>query len=211
MTPFLVALTGPSGSGKTSLARAIGKTLDGGACALLSLDSYYRDLAHLTDEEREAVNFDRPDALDGERFLADLAELRAGRAIEVPNYDFATHTRALRGRLLHPAPVVLVEGIFALAWPGAASMFDLKVYVDLAADTCLERRLARDADERGRHETEVRRRFEEHVRPSLAVFVEPQRDLCDLVLPGLAALDDMARACLARLPQAGTRPPAQPA
>lgn len=205
MTPFLVALTGPSGSGKTSLARAIGETFDDGACALLSLDSYYRDLSHLTDDEREAVNFDRPDALDSARFLADLAELRAGRAIEVPAYDFATHTRSPRGQRLQPAPVVLVEGIFALAWPGAAAMFDLKVYVDLEADTCLERRLARDADERGRHEAEVRRRFEEHVRPSLAVFVEPQRDLCDLVLPGLAALDEMARSCLARLPQISRR------
>ncbi len=201
MTPFLVALTGPSGSGKSCLAQAIRTALADEACALLSLDSYYRDLAHLGDTERATVNFDHPEALDVAQFMDDLDALRAGRSIEIPEYDFSTHTRAPRGRLLRPKPVILVEGIFALAFPGAAARFDLKIYIHVQAETCLARRVSRDVRERGRDEDEVHRRFETHVRPSLDLFVEPQRDQCDLVLSGEADLDEMARACVALLPR----------
>ncbi len=201
MIPFLVAFAGPSGSGKSSLARAIRDALPDDECAMFSLDSYYRDLAHLDEAARATVNFDHPEALDAERFLHDLDALRAGLTIEVPEYDFTTHTRGPRGRRLQPKPLILVEGIFAFAWPGAATRFDLKVYIELAAETCLIRRMARDVRERGRDEEEVRTRFETHVRPSLDLFVEPQRHTCDLVLSGASDLDEMTRTCLGLLPR----------
>lgn len=199
MTPFVVALAGPSGSGKSSLARALGEALGPEDCAVLSLDAYYHDLSGQPSSERANFNFDHPGAIDFPLVMTDLTTLRSGCDIQPPCYDFVSRVRLLNGPVLPPRAFILVEGIFALAWPEAAECFDFGIYIDVDADTSLARRVVRDRRERGRDEQEVRTRFESHVRPSLAAHVEPQRQRADLVVAGTAPLEQLVGTCLAEI------------
>src|SRR5260221_5243656 len=114
--PLLIGIAGGTGSGKTTLAARLVNEL-GGDVALLEHDWYYRDRAGLPESEREDVNYDEPAALDNALLAAHLAELRAGRAVECPQYDFATHTRRAATRRVAPARIVAVEGILLFAIP----------------------------------------------------------------------------------------------
>lgn len=201
MRPFLVALAGPSGSGKSNLASALCERLGPDFCTRISLDSYYKDLAHLSPDERAAVNFDQPSALDAAGLAADLETLCSGRPARIPVYDFASHTRSAEAVLHVPRPILLVEGLFAIALEPASCPFDLKIYVEVDPEICLARRLARDVVQRGRDEAGVRDAFERHVRPSLAAVIEPQKSLAHLVLDGTRPEQDLLEACLKSLPK----------
>ena len=203
MKPFLVAIAGPSGSGKSHLARALHGRIGSESCALISLDSYYKDLSHLPMEERELVNFDHPSAMDSERLAADLGRLSSGQPARIPVYDFASHTRSPEEVVVEPKPILIIEGLFALAMEPASSPFGLRIYVETDVETCLARRLARDVTERGRDEASVREAFDRFVRPSLASFVEPQKARADLVLDGTKPESGLVKSCLDRLPPTG--------
>ncbi len=200
MKPFLVAVAGPSGSGKSHLARALYDVIGPESCTLISLDSYYSDLSHLSIEERSLVNFDHPSAMDASRLAADLACLCSGRSARIPVYDFTSHTRSVEEVVQSPNPVILVEGLFAISMEPASSPFDLKIYVEADPEICLSRRLARDVKERGRDEASVREAFDRFVRPSLASVVEPQKGLADLVLDGTQKETVLVNACMEHLP-----------
>lgn len=203
---YVVALAGPSGSGKSLFAASLRESLGIEVCTVLSIDAYYRDLGHLTPGERAAVDFDHPDALDSKRILEDLTALCNGQTIACPDYDFKTHTRSHISSALAPAPLIIVEGIFALALTEINALFNETWYLDVDADTCLERRLQRDVHERGRDAAEVRERFERDVRPSIQRWVSPQRETADCILDGhlpIATLLDQARA---RIPAVYTGP-----
>ena len=161
-----------SGSGKTTLAETVARELGAG---LLRTDDYYRPLDALTYEERCEVNFDHPDSVDGERLADHVEALLGGRAVEVPRYDFARHTRARESRWVEPGEFVVVEGIFALAYTRVAALCDVRVFVDADEGTCLQRRLARDVAERGRTPGEVVSRFTGHVAPMFRRHVLPGR------------------------------------
>ncbi len=179
---WLIGVAGPSGSGKSTFAQALAGGFPGGL--VLSADDYYRDLGHLSPEERAAVNFDHPAALDLDALAADLAALRQGQAVEVPVYDFATHTRGPRPRRLAPAGLVVVEGVLLLHAPAVRAQLDIKVYVDAPMDICLLRRLRRDILERGRSVASVLTQYEESVRPMALAYVLPQADLADHTVSG---------------------------
>jgi uridine kinase len=179
--PKLIAIVGGSGAGKTRLAERLQCTF-GPRVARLSQDDFYRDLGQLAPSHRAKINFDHPRAIDWRSFTAVLRDCRAGRVTGVPQYNFDTHTRLPDKRTLIPAPLVLVEGLWLLWPPQLRDLFDLKIYLDCPAPVRLERRLARDAAERGRTPDSIRRQFSSQVAPMHERFVAPQAGWADIIL-----------------------------
>lgn len=179
--PALIGIGGGSGSGKTTLARELVESVD---ALVLSLDSYYRDLSHLTHEERALWNFDHPDALEWPLLAEHLTSLAAGESIARPEYDFSTHTRKPGGEILRPQQVVIVEGIFALHDAAPRSAYRLRIFVDAPEAVRLERRVIRDVIERGRTPESVEEQFDATVRPMHDKYVEPTRLSADLIADG---------------------------
>jgi uridine kinase len=174
----VVGIAGPSGSGKTTLAVALAKRSQG---AIFALDSYYRD-QH--DVPVATLDVDTPDAIDVELAVAHLRSLIAGQAIDQPVYDFVAHARTGAVRVLQPAPVVLVEGLFALYWSELRELMHTRVFVTLDHKQCLRRRIERDVRERGRTSAEVTAQYEQKVRPMCERYVDPTRHHAHLVLDG---------------------------
>jgi uridine kinase len=181
--PFVLGIAGGSGSGKTTIARSVLEALPKGTGILIEQDHYYRAQPHRPLEERERVNYDHPDALEMDLLIAHLDELRLGRPITRPTYDFAVHDRAPEGLRLEPAPVVMVEGILVLADDRLRARFDAKVYVDTDADIRLMRRVRRDLEHRGRSFAQIRKQYYESVRPMHLAFVEPSKRFADVIVP----------------------------
>jgi uridine kinase len=180
--PLIIAVVGGTGSGKTTVARAIHDSLGGGA-VLLDQDAYYRDLAHLTLDERRQVNFDHPDSIDTELLIRHLEALAAGEAIEKPTYDFDAHTRAAQRERVEPSEVIIVEGILLLTDPRLRELFDIRIFVDVGDDVRFIRRLLRDTRERGRTMDNVIQQYLSTVRPMHLEFVEPSKRHADVILP----------------------------
>ncbi len=164
------------------MARTIYEFL-GVDAVFIDQDAYYRDLGELTLEERKQVNFDHPDAFDTDLLIEQLGALVAGRAIEKPTYDFAAHTRAARVMPIEPRDVILVDGILLFADARLRSLFDIKIFVDVAEDVRFIRRLQRDVAERGRTMDDVIRQYLATVRPMHLEFVEPSKRYADIILP----------------------------
>jgi uridine kinase len=183
-TVLVVGIGGGTGSGKTRFARALQAELSPEACTILDHDAYYRDLSHLEHRERTSTDFDDPSSLETELLCQHLDTLRKGRGIEKPLYDFATHCRRADTERLEPRPVVVVEGILVLADARLVKRLDLRLYVEAPADLRLARRFLRDIEERGRTVDFVKRQYETTVRRAHARFVEPSRELADLIVPG---------------------------
>jgi uridine kinase len=181
--PFVLGIAGGSGSGKTTIARSVLEALPRGTGILIEQDHYYRAQPHRPLEERERVNYDHPDALEMDLLIAHLDELRLGRPITRPTYDFAVHDRAPEGLRIEPAPVVMVEGILVLADDRLRARFDAKVYVDTDADIRLMRRIRRDLEHRGRSFAQIRKQYYETVRPMHLAFVEPSKRFADVIVP----------------------------
>jgi uridine kinase len=176
-----VGVVGASGSGKTTVAQAL-TTLHPQAC-FLSQDNYYQTPPAGTD--CDAWNFDDPRAVDLDRLARDLAALKRGEAVEQPQYDFPTHSRAEKTETIFPAPLVIVEGLFLFCTPALRDVFDLKVFIDAPLEICLARRIARDCAERGRNEAMIRRRWQEQVAPMFLEHVAPAVRFADRVMPSL--------------------------
>jgi uridine kinase len=181
--PFIIGIAGGTGAGKTTIARALAHALPAEHVASIEHDHYYRDLRHLGAEARDRVNFDHPDALESELLVAHLERLRRGEPIEVPIYDFTTHTRRVETREVAPAPVIVVEGILVLADARLRQQLDLKVYVDTDADIRVLRRLERDLHERARSFDSVSEQYYATVRPMHLQFVEPSKRWADVIIP----------------------------
>nr|WP_233104229.1 uridine kinase [Haliangium ochraceum] len=182
-TPLIIGIAGGTGSGKTTVARKLAAHIPEGRCALIEHDSYYRDLGHLTIEERDRVNVDHPDALDSDLLVEHLTQLRAGHTAEVPVYDFVTHTRRHEVQRVEPSPVIIVEGILVFVEERLRSLFDIKIFVDTDADIRLIRRIRRDIEQRGRSFSSVRDKYYRTVRPMHMAYVEPSKRWADLILP----------------------------
>jgi uridine kinase len=183
MKPFLIGIAGGTGSGKTTVARRIFESLHLDSAAFLDHDAYYRELGHLSLEERKQINFDHPDSLDNDLFIQHLQMLMAGEPVEKPVYDFTAHTRAARTIRVEPRHVVLVDGILLFAEPRLRDMFDLKIFVDTEADVRFIRRLRRDIEKRGRSLDAVIDQYLNTVRPMHFEFVEPSKRYADVILP----------------------------
>lgn len=139
-----------NGSGKTTLAKQINENLPNNSCRIIPLDNYYLDRSHLTFPERERINYDHPDAIESSLLIKHIKQLKNGVSIEMPLYDFVTHTRRKDYIKILPAHVIIVEGIFALYYEDLRKEVDLKIFVDIESDIRFGRRLKRDIEERGR-------------------------------------------------------------
>lgn len=181
MKPYLIGIAGPSGAGKSYLSKHIGKQLD---AALLHLDSYYADLAHLSFIQRAHQNFDSPDSLDADLLIEHIRQLSKGNAIEKPLYDFTIHSRKKETERLEPREFIIIEGILALHWEDVRKLIETRVYVDLGEEICLERRIERDIHERGRNREGVLEQYYSTVLPSAKQYVYPTRDYADIVVTG---------------------------
>lgn len=181
--PILIGVAGGTGSGKTTVAQHILDRVGRDQIVHIQHDQYYRDRSHVAFEERTRMNFDHPDSLDTQLLIAHLKELRAGRAVEVPLYDFAQHIRKKETRRHEPRPIILVEGILIFADPELCKMFDIKIFVDTDADVRFIRRLKRDITERGRTMESVMEQYIDTVRPMHLEFVEPSKRYADVIVP----------------------------
>jgi uridine kinase len=184
MEPIVIAVAGGTASGKTTVANEILRRVGAEHIACIPHDAYYRDLSHLPPSERAKVNFDHPDSLETDLLIQHVKDLRAGRAVEIPVYDFTTHTRTQRTRRVEPARVILVEGILVFVEPHLRELFDVKLYVDSDADERFIRRLRRDIEKRGRTVESVCEQYLGTVRPMHLEFVEPSKRYADVIIPG---------------------------
>ena len=182
--PHLIGIPGGTASGKSTLARRLARALGSERCVIVSQDNYYRDLSGLSVEARATVNFDHPESIDAELFAEHLSELREGRAVSAPRYDFAHHTRRSEGERIEPRPVILVEGILVFVFPEVVEQLDVKIYVQTPDDIRLARRVQRDIAERGRDVDGVLNQYLETVRPMHEQFGHDSRRSADLIVPG---------------------------
>lgn len=182
--PIVFGVAGGTASGKTTVARQILDRVGAGHIAYLPHDAYYRDLSHLSMEQRVQQNVDHPDALESDLLARHIRELREGRPVPLPVYDFATYTRRPETVTVEPASVILVDGILIFAEPELRGLMDIKVFVDTDADIRLIRRIQRDTRERGRTLSSVVFQYLDTVRPMDLEFVQPSRRYADIIIPG---------------------------
>ena len=183
LPPVIIGVAGGSGSGKTTVAERVREAAPGRTVAILHHDSYYRDNSHLGPEQRARINYDHPGAFETELLVRDLQALRAGQAVDVPVYDYATHSRTGVTRRVEPADIVFVEGILVLEHPELRALMDIRLFVDVDADERLVRRLQRDIQERGRTLESVIRQYQQVVRPMHLQFCEPSKRHAHLIIP----------------------------
>jgi len=181
--PVVIGIAGGTGSGKTTVARAIHDRVGKDRIEWISHDSYYRNFEGLSAEERHHINFDHPDSLESELLARHLDVLVKGSAVEVPMYDFATHSRKPETTRVEPRKVIIVEGILVLYEPELRKRIDIKLFVDTPADIRFVRRLMRDIKSRGRSVESVIEQYVTTVRPMHEEFVEPSKRHADLIIP----------------------------
>jgi len=196
---MIIGISGGSGSGKTTFALLLQKLLGKGRCSLLQQDSYYHDHSDVFDYDGGSVNFDHPDAIDFALLVQHLEELRAGRSVEIPVYDFAAHRRLEITQTLNARPFVLVEGMLIYSQQELREILNVKVFIDASENTRLRRRLSRDALERGRDPSGVQRQFAEHVKPMHDLFVEPSKAYADQLYSGEGLMEPNIRDFLRQL------------
>jgi uridine kinase len=185
--PIIIGIAGCSGSGKTTLARELSHQL---SATLFPLDLYYRDLSQFPLDERDKRNFDHPDSLESELFIAHIRSLAEGKTIQRPIYDFSTHSRVADAfEPIAPTNYVLVEGILALHYSELPPLYDFSIYVDAPNEVCLNRRIYRDMRERGRTEQSVRDQFHATAKPMADLYVLPSQARATITVSGTEALD----------------------
>ena len=182
MKPVILGVAGGTGSGKTRLVREMVQRL-GPDIAVIQHDSYYRDRSGMSPEERARVNYDHPDALETPLLVEHVKALLEGQAVEVPVYDFSTHTRSQEVVRVEPHTVVLLEGILVLSEPELRALMGIRVFVDTDADIRMIRRMSRDMRDRGRTLESVVEQYLDTVRPMHLEFVEPSKRWADVIVP----------------------------
>ncbi|MBN1370862.1 MAG: uridine kinase [Anaerolineaceae bacterium] len=183
LQPIVIGIAGGTGSGKTTVAQAILERVGRDRIAFLPHDAYYRELAHMSPEERARVNFDHPDSLESDLLEQHILQLKRGEPADVPIYDFTRHTRTGQTRRVEPHRVILVDGILIFYEANLRRLFDVKIFVDTDADIRFIRRLQRDIIERGRTTESVIHQYLGTVRPMHMEFVEPSKRYADIIIP----------------------------
>jgi uridine kinase len=183
MEPVVVGVAGGTGSGKTTVAAEILRRAGTDHISLIQHDAYYKDLSDLPVAQRAMQNFDHPDALDNDLLIAHLQELKAGRPVEVPIYDFTSHARTAKTLRVESHRVILLEGILIFSDEALRRLMDVRIYVDTDADIRFIRRLQRDIAERGRTMESVIHQYLATVRPMHQEYVEPSKRHANVIIP----------------------------
>ena len=197
--PKLVLIAGGSGSGKTFFVCKLLAALTDERALLISQDNYYKNLDHLSYEERCRINFDHPDSIDFKLLAEHLNDLKQGKSVDIPEYDFSTHSRKKSSIRVSPKPVILLEGILILSQMPLLSQADMKIYIDAADDIRILRRLRRDVKERGRSVESIIDQYIETVRPMHKLYVEPSKQNADVIISGEKPADESIRTIVNRL------------
>ena len=180
---LVIGIAGGTGCGKTTVVKQIVDELPKNQVVVISQDSYYKDLSHLTKEERGQVNFDHPNSIDFDLLIDHVKSLKKGEPIEIPVYSFVEETRMPEPVTAEPREVVIVEGILVLSNPALRELFDIKIYVHADSDERLIRRLQRDIKERGHDLEKVLHRYQTAVKPMHNQFIEPSKEFADIIIP----------------------------
>jgi uridine kinase len=180
---IILGIAGGTGSGKTTIANVLLDRVGAEHIAFLPHDAYYKDLTDLPRAQRDMINFDHPDSLETSLLVEHLKDLKQGKAVETPIYDFTKHARTQESKRVTPQAVILVEGILVFAEPDLRNVFDVKIFVDTPPDIRFIRRLQRDIIERGRTVESVINQYETTVRPMHLEFVEPSKRYADVIIP----------------------------
>jgi uridine kinase len=183
MSSFVIGVAGGSGSGKTTVVRRIVDSLGPEHVTLIDHDRYYRDRNDLRLEERAALNYDHPDALETDLLVRHVRELKGGKAVDVPQYDFTRHARLSETETFQPRRALIVEGILVFTDAALRDLMDIKVFVDTDSDTRFIRRLQRDVAQRGRTMESVIEQYQHTVKPMHLEFVEPSKRYADVIIP----------------------------
>ncbi|HCY38351.1 MAG TPA: uridine kinase [Neisseriales bacterium] len=183
MSSFIIGVAGGSGSGKSTVTEHIVGAIGADKVAVIIQDNYYVDLGHLTPEQRRKVNFDHPDSFDWELMLKQIDDLSNGVPIEMPTYDYSRDTRRAETITVLPAPIIVIEGLFALLDASMRKYMALRIFVDTADDIRFIRRLQRDIIERGRSTESVIKQYLESVRPMHRQFIEPSKRNAHIIIP----------------------------
>lgn len=181
--PVTIGVAGGTGSGKTTVSNQILERVGQQHIAYLPHDAYYKDLSHMSAEERAQINFDHPDSLDTPLLIEHVKQLKQSKSVNIPIYDFSRHTRTENTEFVSTQPIILVEGILIFSEPDLRQLFDIKIYVDTDADIRFIRRLKRDISERGRSADSVIEQYLSTVRPMHLKFVEPSKRYADVIVP----------------------------
>jgi uridine kinase len=180
---LVIGIAGGTGSGKTTIADYILKSVGPEKISFLPHDAYYRELEGFSQEERAKYNFDHPSSLETELLIEHIKQLKTGETIQLPHYDFKTHTRTENTTPITPHQILVIEGILIFAEPELRKLFDLLIYVDTDADIRFIRRLRRDIEERGRTTESVIQQYLQTVRPMHLEFVEPSKRYAHVIIP----------------------------
>lgn len=181
--PLIIGVAGGTASGKTTIANAIMERINHPQMVMIQHDAYYKDASDRPLAERAKINFDHPDSLETDLMVHHICELIAGRSIEMPVYDFATHSRLKTGIVKKPAKVIIIEGLLIFCEQALRDLMDVKIFVDTDGDLRFIRRLKRDIQERQRSMESVIYQYMETVRPMHITFVEPSRKYADIIIP----------------------------
>lgn len=184
---IVIAIAGASASGKSLIASTIYKELkeELGAddIGIISEDAYYRDQSHLTMEERVKTNYDHPNSMDHALLVEHLKALKQGKAIDIPEYDYAEHNRKKSVTRFEPKRIIILEGILLLTDEAIRNEINVSIFVDAPLDICFIRRLQRDMVERGRSMESVISQYRKTVRPMFLQFIEPSKQYADVIVP----------------------------
>ena len=175
MNTLVISISGPSGSGKTTLADGLMARWPRDVLSVIRADSYYHDRSALTPKERSTIKYDAPEAIDFDLMVQHIAQLKSGQSVYAPQYDFTTHSRTQDHQILHPVPIIIVEGILLLAIENIRHHAQHRVYLNTPLDVCLLRRIRRDCMDRGRTVESVLSQYEQTVHPMLVKYVLPSR------------------------------------
>ena len=179
---YIVGISGGSGSGKTYIAEKLIDEYQKGIACLISQDSFYKDLSHLSFGERGRQNFDEPSSIDFELFIQVVHTLYKGKGVEIPIYDFSQHIRSSGFQRIKPKPVIILDGTLLFTHPKLIDLIDLKVYVDAPDEVRLFRRIRRDVGERGRTYDSIMEQYSNSVRPMFDKHIAPTIKYADIVI-----------------------------
>lgn len=182
MQPYIVGISGGSGSGKTSFINKLLGAFQSEALCLLSQDNYYKPKAQQYVDENGVENYDLPEAFDNTRFERDIQLLMSGETIYVPEYNFNNFGKEPKMLVFHPAPIIIIEGIFIFHYLPIKSLFDLKIFIHTKDHLKIIRRIRRDQVERNYPVDDVLYRFEHHVTPAYEKYIEPYLHEADLII-----------------------------
>jgi uridine kinase len=181
---MVIAIAGGSGSGKTTFARMLQANLGDHMSLILAQDFYYHDLSSQFDFDGGSVNFDHPHSIEFSLMARHLSQLKRGQGIDVPLYDFKTHSRRTQSHQVGAKPIVLVDGILILSQSELREIFDFVFFIDTQEELRFKRRLQRDVKERGRTPEGVYHQFYAQVKPMHDLYVEPSRIWADKIISG---------------------------